>query len=215
MRFWLVVLLFLPLAASAEIYRHVDEHGNVTYSESPLPGAERIELPETSTYQPPTRLAPEPQATQPLIGVVSYKVTVLKPRAGAVIRSDSGMVEVELSISPDPVAADLSLRYRLDEQSPVQSAVGGFVLEGLARGEHTLSLWLVDAAGRLVGQRQTVGFRIVRGAGLFHPLQEIQGEGSGVEQAPRAPMAPRAPRPDLPRQYEPRPRPLPPPPPAD
>lgn len=215
MRCYLLVLLLVPCLVSAEIYRYVDEHGNVSYSEKPVPGAERIKLPQPSSYQPPARLAPEPQATKPAAEATSHKLTVLKPGAGAVIRSDSGRVEVALSVSPDPAAAGLGLRYRLDDKPPATGAVGGFVLEGVARGEHMLSVWLVNAAGQTVGQKQTISFRVLRGADLFRPLQDSQGEGAGVEQAPRAPMAPRAPRPDLPRQYEPQPRPLPPSPPAD
>jgi hypothetical protein len=40
---------FIALPASAEIYKQVDENGRVTYSNQPMKGAKKLDLPEIST----------------------------------------------------------------------------------------------------------------------------------------------------------------------
>ena len=51
-----IMLLLLPLTAAGEqIYKSVDQQGNVTYSDQPLPGSVEVE---------PLRLDPEPTAEQ-------------------------------------------------------------------------------------------------------------------------------------------------------
>lgn len=39
----------LALPAQAEIYKHVDENGRVTYTNQPMKGAKKVDLPELST----------------------------------------------------------------------------------------------------------------------------------------------------------------------
>ena len=39
--------------AHAEIYKYVDENGRVTYSNLPMKGAKKVDLPEISTIAPP------------------------------------------------------------------------------------------------------------------------------------------------------------------
>jgi hypothetical protein len=41
--------LFLAYSAHAEIYKYVDESGRVTYSNLPIKGGKKVELPELST----------------------------------------------------------------------------------------------------------------------------------------------------------------------
>lgn len=41
--------LFFALPAHAEIYKHVDENGRVTYSNVPIKGGKKVDLPEVST----------------------------------------------------------------------------------------------------------------------------------------------------------------------
>jgi hypothetical protein len=203
MRFCLVALLLLPMTVTAAVYRSVDSQGNVTFSDQPGPGAEEVKVPEPSSYSPPRR----PGAGRSTAGAQGetegYSLSILQPQAGADIRADGGSLAVEVAVSPDPAAAGHRLMAQLGAQ-PAQAVSGSrFMLADLDRGAHKLTVWIEDAAGQVVGGPQSVDFRVMRGADLFHPQTETQGEGPGVQQAPRAPMAPRAPRPELPRQYAP------------
>lgn len=56
------ILPFLSQAAYAEIYKLVDENGRVTYSNTPLKGAKKLNLEPLSTIAPPK---PKPAASTP------------------------------------------------------------------------------------------------------------------------------------------------------
>jgi hypothetical protein len=58
----LLIGLGVHLAAGAEIYKHVDSNGNVTYSNVPMKGATKLDLepPVTSTSPPPRTKTPAP-----------------------------------------------------------------------------------------------------------------------------------------------------------
>ena len=62
LRFLLLCALAIALPAQAEIYKYVDENGHVTYSNKPMKGGKKIELPEISTMPAPK---PPPPAAQP------------------------------------------------------------------------------------------------------------------------------------------------------
>lgn len=55
-----VLLGIATLVAQAQVYKHVDEKGRVTYSNSPIPGGKKLDLPPTNTVQMP-QPQPEPQ----------------------------------------------------------------------------------------------------------------------------------------------------------
>lgn len=46
------------IVAQAQVYKHVDEKGRVTYSSSPMPGGRKLDLPPATTIQLPK---PQPQ----------------------------------------------------------------------------------------------------------------------------------------------------------
>lgn len=54
----LLPLLFLPLVVQADIYKLVDEHGRVTYSNAPLKGAKKLNLDPISTVAMPKPKTP-------------------------------------------------------------------------------------------------------------------------------------------------------------
>lgn len=48
-----------PVWAQAEIYKHVDEDGHVTYSSTPIKGAKKLTLEPLPTMMPPRTASPE------------------------------------------------------------------------------------------------------------------------------------------------------------
>lgn len=53
LRFLLLCSLALALSAQAEMYKQVDEKGRVTYSNKPIKGGQKVDLPEISTMPAP------------------------------------------------------------------------------------------------------------------------------------------------------------------
>jgi hypothetical protein len=59
--FWLLVGLGLSAPAAAEIYKHVDADGRVTYSNVPMKGATKLEIePPVSSSPPPPKATKAP-----------------------------------------------------------------------------------------------------------------------------------------------------------
>lgn len=54
-KIFISLLLLLPVAVFAGVYKWMDDAGNIHYGDAPPEdiAATRVELPETSTYQPP------------------------------------------------------------------------------------------------------------------------------------------------------------------
>lgn len=63
LRYVVCCALAFVLPAQAEMYKHVDERGRVTYSNKPIKGGQKVDLPEISTMPAPK--LPEPAATKP------------------------------------------------------------------------------------------------------------------------------------------------------
>ena len=49
-RLLLVLLLLSPLLATAQVYKHVDQDGNVTFSDIPAPDSEKIDVPTLGNF---------------------------------------------------------------------------------------------------------------------------------------------------------------------
>jgi hypothetical protein len=70
LRFLFLCSLGLALPAQAEMYKYVDEQGRVTYSNKPIKGGKKVELPELSTMPAP-KLPPaaaKPETAKPESG---------------------------------------------------------------------------------------------------------------------------------------------------
>jgi len=57
LRYALAVLLCCPICVQAEIYKAVDEDGNVTYSSTPIKGSKKLNLNPLPTMVPPAKAA--------------------------------------------------------------------------------------------------------------------------------------------------------------
>ena len=63
MRGWMAILLcWVATSAGAAVYRSVDAQGNVTFSDQPARGAEKVELPPVPTYPAPAYQSPRAPA---------------------------------------------------------------------------------------------------------------------------------------------------------
>ena len=60
LRYLFAVLCVYPLLSHAEIYKHVDKDGHVTYSSTPIKGSKKIILEPLTTMTPPARPSATP-----------------------------------------------------------------------------------------------------------------------------------------------------------
>ncbi|HET7797193.1 MAG TPA: DUF4124 domain-containing protein [Nevskia sp.] len=160
-----LTLLSALLPARAEIYRWVDDKNVVHFTDKPpTKDAKPVELPQLQTYNP---AAVTPAAAEGAgsgkAAAEAERATRQKPQAIRIASPapDETFREVDSKIS---VAVEASLGpgegliYYVDGQAQNKAGTPstGWLIEGLERGEHTISAALVGADGREVSRTPPV-----------------------------------------------------------
>ena len=172
----LIRMLLLPLACLAsfqclgkEVYRSVDESGNVIYSDQPSENAEKINVDEVQTINLPA--APEFSYTPPAPEAGPYysKVEFTSPANDATIRpGDEDVVKVILQVEPSLAAGDTVVLY-MDGQQVATAGSTSFALPNVDRGTHQLTATIRGADGSVRGQSVPSSFHLQRVSVLNKP----------------------------------------------
>jgi Domain of unknown function (DUF4124) len=159
----LLTMLCLTLAMTtvAEVYRSVDENGNVVFTDQPSPDAELIEVDELQTIKPPPvgdfKYTPPPAKPEPKYTDIS----ITSPQHDAAIRDNGGNVTVNIATQPGLRGNDMLVLY-LDGKEIMLGKSNAKAFSGLDRGSHQLRAVIKDADGRIQLSSQSVTFHLLR-----------------------------------------------------
>jgi len=162
----LAALLLLPQLGAAQIYKTVDENGNVSYSDTPPASgpSEQVKLRETNSAPPPempeTRTAPAAQSGE--TEKSAYSVTISSPPDQTSIPMGPGNFSVSASV--EPALGNGALLQLLMDDSPwgqPQSA-GNWSLTNVFRGAHDLTVAVVDGEGERLAESKPVRVYVFR-----------------------------------------------------
>lgn len=161
---WMGLLLsglLLNGLAHADIYRSVDERGNVTFSDTPKRNAERVNLPPLSIIpgMNPDDIARANQVEAHQARAVRptrYQVSFSSPTAGQVLMKPQDTLEIAVNTDV-PLASGDRIVVSLAGRSLGESA--SVATEGLDRGEHTVVARVVTEDGRMLGE-SSVSFNV-------------------------------------------------------
>lgn len=165
----LLVLLSGALQAD-EIYRHVDDQGNVTYTDEP---------PEKDSK--PLDLAPLPEVSIPASGNSSrlegmeeeddkedaqqdelYKrIEVVEPEPDSAFWRGGGSVTIRVRSEPD-LSRGHSFQLEFDGESRGTNRSGTFSLDNVDRGTHTIVVHILDSAGDIITSSDPSRFTLHR-----------------------------------------------------
>lgn len=216
LRMLLFIALALPLAATAgTVYKYFDANGNVVFTDQPVPGAEKIVVPETQTYSPEPTARPR-QILPAMPATPGGDASQLNPYSQFKIRSPA---PDETFRNVDDVLVSLSILPRLRQGHKVQLLLDGkpvgaakpspqFALPGIARGSHSVVAQILDAQGRVVAKTGSVSFHVHKTSALTKPAPANPGGNRGggtsatgpainlpsLPSARRMPMAAQGPR---------------------
>lgn len=204
----MLLLLFSVTQVVAGVFKWVDASGQVHFSDQPVDGAEKLDLPEPTVYSPrPLPGQEEDQAGQgTVVGAAYRSFAVVSPRENVTIYDNDGSVKVSLEIQPALLKGH-KFRLFLDG-APVSGELTTpqITLQNVDRGTHTVSAAILDQGGIELGRTARVTFHLRQTSLLDpplkpeHPIEQPPYEpqpfpGYGPTEPPETPEQPIAPEP--------------------
>ena len=174
-----VTLLAALLGANAhaELYKRVDEQGNVTYGDQPGGQAKPVQPGGLTTYSPPTRHT-QPSAARPNTdtqksadqAVTNYSgLAITSPAKDEVVRSNEGNIAVKIGMTPAlDATAGHQLVVLLDQKPLAKVPAAETLLKNVDRGTHTLRVQIIDAKGKVLAQSADITVHMQRGTAIKH-----------------------------------------------
>lgn len=174
------LLLGIALTAgAADIWRWKDANGVTHYSDSPVPGAERVNVPRaprtdaaapasSATNASPT---PEQAAPQPAAVVQYRRCAVTSPQNDAVFNNVDA-VEASLAIEPALQAGhQVLVLLNGGAYTDWPEGAASHTLTGLFRGSYTLAVRVLDESDRALCSSAAINFH-VRQPSVLSPARQ-------------------------------------------
>lgn len=165
----LLLLLILPImqVVQADVYRSVDEHGTVIFSDAQTDNAEKIELQESYIYTPPviTDLTEHESVGSPVeIEQPSYTLTIVAPTQNEALRENAGNVMISITITPAlNVERGDKLIFSLDGQITSEPQdVTSYMFTNVDRGSHIALVSVVDKTNQVLKTSKSILFHVQR-----------------------------------------------------
>jgi hypothetical protein len=159
----LTICLVSANASAAEVFRWVDDDGQINYSDRPHEGAEAIDLQAAQTFSAPTIERSQSKVDAPEEEEASKysRLRITNPADGQADWDIPGNVNVTLSLRPK-LQRQHSVTLYMDGQSVGSSSSEDltFNLTGVLRGTHTLRAAVQNSAGKDLIDSSTVSFTV-------------------------------------------------------
>ena len=157
MKYFLSLALILcSLSIQAEIYRGVDEEGNVFFSDQEQPNSELIPTPTpnlTPGFVPEKKQAADTKTEAEVTKDISYKsFSIISPANDATVISSPGNLPVSLSINPmlNTKQGDY-IRLYIDNKMVINNTTSlNTTIPNVDRGQHSLKAELVNKSGKAI-----------------------------------------------------------------
>ena len=144
----LVALLCLALSSQAQVFKTVDEDGNVTFSDRPAENSTEVEIQQPNTVSPveaPSASATAEPREPELVDYAELKIT--SPADQQIIPNGRLPLTVFSHIEPS-LREGHQVRLLINGEDSGTNRSGVFNLERLYRGTHTMQLEVLDNGRR-------------------------------------------------------------------
>lgn len=164
--FSMMLLLTSPVIHAQTVYKYVDKHGNLVYSDTPVTGAEAVEVqPATTIQMAPVKLPdPTPKAQTAPTGY--KKVTISTPSQDAVFSNDPMPVVITGSSEPRLLPGH-AYRFSINGKTSQTLSEPNYTLESPDRGSYTVVLEIVDRNLHPLAASTPVTFHVKHHSKLF------------------------------------------------
>jgi hypothetical protein len=163
----LCALLLLPQLGTAQIYKTVDEHGNVSYSDKPPASgsSEQVKLRETNSTPAPEiiePLTPASAAAPADAAAAGYTVAISSPGNESTVPMGPGNFPVSASVEPALGQGALLQLYIDGSPYGAPQSSSSWMLTNVFRGAHDLSVAIVDNKGDRQAESAPVRVYVLR-----------------------------------------------------
>ncbi|MFB4203846.1 hypothetical protein KBTX_01388 [wastewater metagenome] len=177
-----ILVAAVAAPAAADVYRWVDDQGQVHFSDEPHDGAEPVDVGEPTVVDS----LPAPQGTGPkddadrggddsdsgtgdgAAAQTQWRIAIAAPSDEATVRDNQGKLQLVLDVRPR-LSEDQRILILVDG-SPYRQGpftVTDITLSGLDRGAHELQALLRDDSGRVLARSATVTVYLHQASRLF------------------------------------------------
>ncbi|MFY8273853.1 DUF4124 domain-containing protein [Pseudoalteromonas sp. SSDWG2] len=162
------VLSTVSANTNKNIYVYKDEKGNLVFSDTPRKGAEKVTLNSPVMDMPSTDTSILNEADDEL-EATKFTISVTSPTQEETIRDNTGSVHVSGMIKPRFLQGH-KVQLFLDGQAHGQAQTSTlFVMRDVDRGEHNVTLKLVDSQGKVLATSKPVTFFLHRRSVITGP----------------------------------------------
>lgn len=161
-----IALSAFAFSAGAEtrtVYKFVDKHGSLVYSDTPVAGAEAVEVQSpgpigTTVTKPPK----QKKADQPDTDATHYqKVGITTPSSGTTFNNEDSPIVIS-GFSQPPLKPGDQYRFVINGQPSAPQKKAQYSLTGAERGEYAVTLEIVDRNLQPVIQSSPITFFVQR-----------------------------------------------------
>ena len=156
------ITLTLLTTVSAEVYRSLDEDGNVVFTDKPTPDAEKIKIDKVQTVSPPAVEDFKYTPPEKPIESVYTSLEIVSPENDQVFTGNTGDVTVSIQIQP---ALNIALGDRLllsMDGNKQEDSTTTFSFTNLDRGTHTAKVDVINKDGKSLKSSAPVSFTVIR-----------------------------------------------------
>ena len=164
--------IFVAAAATADVWRWVDDNGVVHFSDTPVEGAERIDVSEASrttgarVYTPPPQVGAGDEPAPEVEEEFRYEsLTVASPAAEETLWNIEGTLNVSLALTPGLQSGHQVRVYFNGEPRMVNST--SFTINEVWRGVHNIQAEVLDETGKLMIRSQPNRFYVQQNTVAF------------------------------------------------
>jgi hypothetical protein len=151
----------------AQVYKHVDENGNVTFTDKPPADAELIEIRSPNSISAPVAIEYHKEAAPKAEAGESYTVNITAPADETIIPRGPGNFSVSASVTPS-LQGDSRLQLLIDGAASGEPQSGAsWALTNVFRGTHTLEVAVVDDKGEQLAKSAPVTVYVFRPSSKF------------------------------------------------
>jgi hypothetical protein len=154
-------------ALATTLYRWVDAQGVVHYSDSPQPGAQKVQVQDAQTYKalPAPKINSSSSAGSSSDAAAhSYQCSIGSPTADQSFFNPESVV-ITISIAPRLGGGD-RIQVTLDGNALPDSGAGDWVVQTPDRGAHTINATVQSPDGKTMCTAEPVTFNVERPSAL-------------------------------------------------